>query len=94
MHGLAILKKLGAKGFQLKILTPVLVFIIALYSVPYSLLSGFEWMPGDIGDARLVNYFLENSYQFLTGTSNSLWHLTFFYPFPFVGGFSENLFGS
>lgn len=51
-------------------------------------------MPGDIGDARLNNYFLENVFQFLLGDSDSLWHLSFFHPFPYVLGFSDNLFGS
>lgn len=51
-------------------------------------------MPGDIGDARLNNYFLENIYQFFFGESESLWQPGFFSPFPYVLGFSDNLFGS
>jgi hypothetical protein len=51
-------------------------------------------LPGDLGDSRLNNYFLENIYLFLIGKSQSLWHLNFFYPFPYVLGFSDNLFGS
>lgn len=51
-------------------------------------------MPGDIGDARLNNYFLENIYQFFFGESESLWQLGFFSPFSYVLGFSDNLFGS
>lgn len=51
-------------------------------------------MPGDLGDARLNAYFLENIYQCLAGSSPSLWHLPMFWPFPYVGGFSDNLFGA
>jgi hypothetical protein len=51
-------------------------------------------MPGDLGDARLLNYFLEYIFQFIQGNSVSLWHLGFFWPFPYVLGFSDNLFGS
>ncbi|NVK01960.1 MAG: hypothetical protein HWE12_10495 [Oceanospirillaceae bacterium] len=51
-------------------------------------------MPGDIVDARLNNYFLENVFSFISGSSESLWHHSFFYPFPYVLGFSDNLFGS
>lgn len=51
-------------------------------------------MPGDLIDSRLNNYFLENIYKYLLGTSNSLYHLAFFYPYPFVSGFSDNLFGA
>jgi hypothetical protein len=51
-------------------------------------------MPGDVGDARLLNYFLENTFKFIEGVKSSFWHLPFFFPFQYVIGFSENLFGS
>jgi len=70
------------------------VFTLAFYFIPASQFNGFALMPGDIGDARLNNYFLENVFRFLTGRSDSLWHLPIFYPFPYVLGFSDNLFGS
>lgn len=54
----------------------------------------FGSIPGDLGDARLNNYFLENIYQFFAGGSDSLWHLGFFWPFPYLLGFSDNLFGA
>lgn len=56
--------------------------------------SGIPLMPGDVGDARLNNYFLENVFLFLQGKSESVWHLGFFAPFPYVLGFSDNLFGT
>ena len=70
------------------------VFILAFLFVPFSQLKGLTLLPGDIGDARLNNYFLENIYFFLSGKVDSLWHLSFFYPYPYVLGFSDNLFGS
>lgn len=73
---------------------PILVLLIAMFFVPFLQLEGLIRMPGDIGDARLLNYLLENTFQFLSGGSDSLWHLPFFYPFPYVIGFSDNLFGS
>jgi hypothetical protein len=51
-------------------------------------------MPGDIGDARLNNYFLERVFLRVTGEANSFWNMDFFFPFPLVGGFSDNHFGS
>jgi hypothetical protein len=80
--------------FSKNIVLPTLLFIVAFLAVPISQLHGLRMMPGDLGDARLNNYFLENVYQFLIGRSDSLWHLNFFYPFPYVLGFSDNLFGS
>lgn len=73
---------------------PVSAFILVFLFTPVSMIAGLDKMPGDIGDARLNNYFLENVYQFLSGKTESLWHLPFFAPFPYVLGFSDNLFGS
>jgi hypothetical protein len=73
---------------------PVMAFVFAFMLIPISHLDALVLMPGDIGDARLNNYFLENVFQFFVGGSNSLWHLPFFFPFPYVLGFSDNLFGS
>ncbi len=70
------------------------VFFLFFAAGPWLQMSGLRNMPGDVGDARLNNYFLENIYQFLSGNSESLWHLGFFSPFPFVGGFSDNLLGA
>lgn len=72
----------------------LLVFGLAFLAVPFAQLDLLTRLPGDVGDARLNHYFLENIYQFLRGESASLVHLGFFWPFPFVLGFSDNLFGS
>jgi hypothetical protein len=77
-----------------KILIPLMVFVLAFVLVPLSHLDMLNVMPGGIGDASLNNYFLENIYQFVVSGTESLWHLSFFYPFPYVLGFSDNLFGS
>ena len=79
---------------SLKAWIPLAIFLLAFFFVPVSQLDRFAMMPGNIGDARLNNYFLENVYQFFAGNADSLWHLSFFFPFPFVLGFSDNLFGS
>lgn len=69
-------------------------FIVAFFAIPYSQLHHLTQMPGDIGDARLNNYLLENIYQYIQGNVPSLVHLTFFSPFPYVLGFSDNHFGA
>ncbi|WP_090197630.1 hypothetical protein [Pseudomonas pohangensis] len=76
------------------LLCVVALFVCAFVAVPLRQLHGLALMPGDIADARLNNYFLENIYQFFFGESESLWQLGFFSPFPYVLGFSDNLFGS
>lgn len=72
----------------------LLVFFVAFLLGPIEQLNYLTMMPGNIGDARLNNYFLENIYQFFAGRSESLWHLGCFSPFPYVLGFSDNLFGA
>lgn len=73
---------------------PLALLILTFFLLPVTMLAGLEKMPGDIGDARLNNYFLENIFQYLCGRTDSLWHLPFYSPFPYVLGFSDNLFGS
>ena len=76
------------------VLVPISLFAISFFLTPFTLLDHLTLMPGDPGDARLNNLFLENIYEFIVRRSDSLWNLGFFYPFPFSGGFSDNLFGS
>jgi len=73
---------------------PFALFVAAFLASPFGTLDHLTVMPGNIGDARLNNYFLENVYLFLSGGSRSLWSPPFFYPFPYVLGFSDNLFGA
>lgn len=80
------------KKYELTVV--VCLFLIAFLAEPFVQLAQLSIMPGNIGDARLNNYFLENIYQFFKGGAPSLIHLSFFYPFPYVLGFSDNLFGS
>jgi len=69
------------------------LFFAALFFGPLRQLNFFVNMPGDIVDARLNLYFLENIYCFLSGSTASLIHLNIFYPYPYVSAFSDNLFG-
>jgi hypothetical protein len=81
-------------GVLSKGVLPAALFAVAFFLVPYAQLNGLELIPGDIGDARLNNYFLENVYQYVLGNAGSLWSPPFFYPFPYIIGFSDNHFGS
>jgi hypothetical protein len=77
-------------SYSLAFILPCMALIVG----PVYHLDWLKLMPGDVGDARLNNFFLENIFLFLIGKSSSLIHLEFFYPFKYVGGFSDNLFGS
>lgn len=70
------------------------VWLVAFILGPLLQLKFGALMPGDLGDPRLNNYFLENIYQVLIGRADSLWHLGFFYPYPWILGLSDNLFGA
>jgi hypothetical protein len=61
-----------------------------------TIVSGFTFIQSDLGDTRLVNYFLEHSFQMLVNRNylGELWSPAFFYPYKNILAFSENLFGS
>ncbi len=86
--------KINSLGSNHRWLVPLALFAIAFVAGPLSQFHGLSRMPGNLIDSRLNNYFLENIYQFLKGNSPSLVHLTYFYPFPYVLGFCDNLFGA
>lgn len=73
---------------------PFVFFGAAFLFGPLLQLDYLAMMPGNLGDARLNNYFLEHFYLSFSEGLSSLWHLPFFFPFPYVIGFSDNLFGA
>jgi hypothetical protein len=75
-------------------LIPLVAFLVGFLAFPVRVLGGFANIPGNLGDSRLNGYFLENIYQFFIGGSPSLWNLGMFAPYPYVLGFSDNLFGA
>jgi hypothetical protein len=79
---------------QRRVFIPVSIFIFSFTLIPLRQFRGLTLMPGDLGDARLNNYFLETIYLRLTGEVDSFWNMGMFFPYPLVGGFSDNHFGS
>ena len=51
-------------------------------------------VPGDLGDARLNNYVLEQFFHWVSGLTRDYWNATFFFPFQWTMAFSDNLLGS
>ncbi len=61
----------------------------------YPLFYSTNLMPGDLGDARFVNYILEHGYLWLTQTEihKYFWDMPFFYPYKNTLAFSDMFIG-
>jgi hypothetical protein len=71
------------------------IFCIGLYIVPLQMMHfDLSFIPGDMGDTRLNNYFLEHGYKWLTGQVESFWNAPFFYPTMRTMSFSDNHLGT
>lgn len=51
-------------------------------------------IPGDLGDARFINYLLEYNYRFLLGEYTSYWDASFMYPYKNAIAISDNMLGT
>lgn len=77
------------------VFTFILALALGLVSNSFHLLgNNLSWLPGDLGDGRLVNYFLEHCYLFFTGQIQSFWDAPFMFPHKSTLTFSENLLGT
>ena len=91
------MSKHGVERFNFSISQALiwLIFILGLWLV---VLRGFgpRWalVPGDLGDGRFNNYILEHFFRWVTGLDSQFWNAPFFYPYPSVIAFSDNLLGS
>jgi hypothetical protein len=85
----------NSKKVWLKNLLVIVCFGIGFYNFPLGLIGlDFSYMPGDLGDARFVNFVLEHGYQFLIGNQPSLYDATFFYPAKNTLALSDNMVGT
>ncbi|MDG1330690.1 MAG: hypothetical protein P8P74_00055 [Crocinitomicaceae bacterium] len=74
---------------------PVLVFLIGLWYFCFRILgSGLEFIPGDMGDSRFINFLLEHGYQWSAGNVDSFWQAGFMYPYQDSLAFSDNMLGT
>ena len=73
----------------------LIMFCIGMYAVPIQLMHiDLTLIPGDLGDGRLNNYFLEHGYKWITGQVKNFWDAPFLYPAPRVMSFSEQHLGT
>jgi hypothetical protein len=78
-----------------KYIFPLIVFFIGFYLIGLRLVGiDFDGIPGDMGDGRLNNYFLEQGYLYISGSIDSYWNAPFFYPTRSTMSMSDNLFGT
>ena len=74
---------------------PVLVFLLGIWYFCIRILGyGFEFLPGDMGDSRFINFLLEHGYQWSMGNTDSFWSAGFMYPFENVVALSDNMIGT
>ena len=55
---------------------------------------GLEYIPGDLGDARFINFLLEHGHQSITGNGPSFWDASFMHPFDNTIAISDNMLGT
>lgn len=74
---------------------PIAVFLIGLWYFCFRILGfGLEFVPGDMGDSRFINFLLEHGYQWSTGNAPSFWNAGFMYPYQDSIAFSDNMLGT
>ncbi|MFT5860626.1 MAG: hypothetical protein ACI865_002739 [Flavobacteriaceae bacterium] len=74
---------------------PVLVFLLGMWYFCIRILGpGLEYIPGDFGDSRFINFLLEHGYQCAIGNSPEFWNAGFMYPFENTIAFSDNMLGT
>jgi hypothetical protein len=72
----------------------IFMFLVGMYLVPIACMNlDLSFMPGDMIDNRLNNYFLEHGFKWLSGQQKSFWDAPFFYPAPQVMTLSDNHLG-
>jgi hypothetical protein len=74
---------------------PLGVFLFGFYYFCLRILGpGLDYIPGDLGDSRFINYVFEHGYLFLSGKEKSFWAAGFMYPYRHTIALSDNLSGT
>lgn len=73
---------------------PACVFFFGIWYFCIRILgTNLEYIPGDKGDSRFINFLLEHGNAWLNGKSNSFWTAGFMYPFQNTIALSDNMLG-
>lgn len=74
---------------------PFLVFCFGVWYFCLRILgTGLEFIPGDLGDSRFINFLLEHGYHWMRGEVGSFWQASFWYPFEHNVAISDNMLGT
>ncbi|MDD5569996.1 MAG: hypothetical protein PHD97_02460 [Bacteroidales bacterium] len=74
---------------------PLIAFIAGIWYFCIRILGdNLEYIPGDLGDSRFINYLLEHGYRWLTGNVQSFWDGEFMYPFKNSIALSDSMLGT
>jgi hypothetical protein len=74
---------------------PLLAFILGIWYFCIRILGyNFEYIPGDLGDSRFINYLLEHGHRWLTGEIPAFWDAGFMYPFRNTIALSDSMLGT
>jgi hypothetical protein len=73
----------------------LLVFLFGIWYFCFRILGyGLEYIPGDLGDSRFINYLLEHGYTWLSGNTDSFWTAHFMHPFQNSIALSDPMIGT
>jgi len=76
-------------------ITPILAFAFGIWYFCLRILGyHLEYIPGDFGDSRFINYLLEHCHQWFSGKVSSFWDAGFMYPFKNTVALSDCLLGT
>lgn len=72
----------------------IFVFLFGIWFCSIRLLGNFDYVPGDLGDARFINFLLEHGYQYIIGNHESFWQAPFMFPYERTIAISDNMLGT
>lgn len=76
-------------------IAPFIGFILGTWYFCVRILGyHFEFIPGDLGDSRFINYLLEHGHRWISGDVHDFWDAGFMYPFKNTMALSDSMIGT
>jgi hypothetical protein len=74
---------------------PLIAFMVGIWYFCIRILGyNFNYIPGDMGDSRFINFLLEHGYRWITGEVHDFWDGGFMYPFRNTIALSDSMLGT